>query len=345
ALRAEGPALAEAHGEAGVVEGERGELAAEVALELARDAPALDGEPPGPLGRGAARALGRGLERGERFAAALRALELGRHLLAAADQVLDRAAVLPLEARELAEALLDGLEARGIRREAAEVSAERRAGILELGERRLEQAARRLEARVQPLRLGEPAERAAEVSNRRRVPGVDTGLRGSDQRREPLRVGETAPLRAERLLLARHEARPGALARLAAQQRDAGGAAPVNSASTAASSAPVRTRSPSGRPPSAASRAWRRIDFPAPVSPVMTFSPGSRISSSSSMMARSRTFSVRSIPCPSSATPAELGAQHVVVGAVRRADERDRRAATAHAHHVAAGEPPRLLAV
>src|SRR5439155_1606218 len=93
-------------------------------------APALDGEPPGPLGRCAARALGRGLERGERFAAALRALELGRHLLAAADQVLDRAAVLPLEARELAEALLDGLEARGIRREAAEVSAERRAGIL-----------------------------------------------------------------------------------------------------------------------------------------------------------------------------------------------------------------------
>src|SRR5207249_3288305 len=85
--------------------------------------------------------------------------------------------------------------------------------------------------------------------------------------------------------------------------------------------------------------------FPAPVSPVMTFSPGSRTSSSSSMIARSRTFSARSISGPSSATPAELGAQHVVVSAVGGADERDRRAAAAHGHHVAAGEPPGLLAV
>jgi hypothetical protein len=48
----------------------------------------------------------------------------------------------------------------------------------------------------------------------------------------------------------------------------------VNSASTTASSAPVATRSASARPPSTTSSACSRIDFPAPVSPVMTFRPG-----------------------------------------------------------------------
>src|SRR5437773_252784 len=117
-------------------------------------------------------------------------------------------------------------------------------------------------------------------------------------------------------------------------------------ASTAASSAPVRTRSASGRPPSATSSAWRRIDFPAPVSPVTTLSPGSSTSSSSSMSARSRTRSVRSIPAPALPdAPAELGAQHVVVDPVRRAHERDRRAPLAHLDHVAGGEPRALLPV
>src|SRR5438093_2180624 len=49
AFRPEGPALAEADGEAGVLERERRQLEAEIALELARDAPALDRQPAGPL--------------------------------------------------------------------------------------------------------------------------------------------------------------------------------------------------------------------------------------------------------------------------------------------------------
>src|SRR5437879_7200648 len=131
----------------------------------------------------------------------------------------------------------------------------------------------------------------------------------------------------------------------AASTANAGGATPVKSASTTASSAPVRTRSASGRPPSATSSAWSRIDFPAPVSPVMTFSPGSSTSSSSSMIARSRTFSVRSMSSLSSTAPAELRAQHVVIGAVGRADERYRRATAPYGDDVAAGKPPGLLPI
>src|SRR2546428_143285 len=48
ALGPERSPLAEADREAGVLKGERRELAGEIALELARHAPALDGEPPGP---------------------------------------------------------------------------------------------------------------------------------------------------------------------------------------------------------------------------------------------------------------------------------------------------------
>ena len=53
-----------------------------------------------------------------------------------------------------------------------------------------------------------------------------------------------------------------------------------------AASSPVRTRSADARPPSSSPTASTRMDLPAPVSPVKTFSPGSNSTSTASMTAR-----------------------------------------------------------
>src|SRR5204863_7444755 len=69
-----------------------------------------------------------------------------------------------------------------------------------------------------------------------------------------------------------------------------------NSAWTSASSAPVRTESACARPPSTRCSASTRMLLPAPVSPVRTLNPGSKCTSSSSMMANARTRSSSSMP-------------------------------------------------
>ena len=65
------------------------------------------------------------------------------------------------------------------------------------------------------------------------------------------------------------------------------------SASTTASSAPSRSTSALMRPPRTRWRALTRIDLPAPVSPVRTFSPGPKRTSTESTMAKPETLQGR----------------------------------------------------
>src|SRR5690606_9840286 len=67
----------------------------------------------------------------------------------------------------------------------------------------------------------------------------------------------------------------------------------------------ARPRQPSTKP-----RASRRMDLPAPVSPVSTFRPGRNDSSSRSMMSMSRISSPRSIPETPRGAGSEPGALH-----------------------------------
>jgi hypothetical protein len=71
-----------------------------------------------------------------------------------------------------------------------------------------------------------------------------------------------------------------------------------NVASTRAARAPVRTTSLPTRSPSTAPSASIRIDLPAPVSPVSALNPGSKLSRSSSMIAKSLIASSSSMPAP-----------------------------------------------
>src|SRR5439155_10477510 len=180
-------------------------LAEERARQIPCDAPALDREPTGPFGGAPARGLDRRLELRDPRTAALRPCELGRELPATADQVLDRPGVFPAQAGELCEAFLDRLQARGIGREAADVAAELGARLLQLRERRVEERADRIEARVETDRLSQRAERAPDRLDRGALARVDRALGTGCERGEPLRVYEAAALRREPFLLAGNE--------------------------------------------------------------------------------------------------------------------------------------------
>ena len=109
------------------------------------------------------------------------------------------------------------------------------------------------------------------------------GLEHGDGAERAVHVAPIRPLRET----ARHEQR-------FVRGLDAGLAEHARAASRAeerlddASSAPVRTRSVAACRRARGRALDRRIDFPAPVSPVMTFRPGSKRSSSSSMMREDR---------------------------------------------------------
>jgi hypothetical protein len=80
--------------------------------------------------------------------------------------------------------------------------------------------------------------------------------------------------------------------------RRTGSSPGVKRAVTSAWAAPVRTMSPAeARAPNTSPRASIRMLLPAPVSPVTMLSPIPNDTSTSSMMARSRTCSARSISC------------------------------------------------
>ncbi|MBK6534787.1 MAG: hypothetical protein IPF99_36190 [Deltaproteobacteria bacterium] len=87
-------------------------------------------------------------------------------------------------------------------------------------------------------------------------------------------------------------------ARPASSKRCLRGSSPATAktAVTSACVAPVRTMSAAeARAPSTSERASMRMLFPAPVSPVTTLSPSPKVTSTSSMIARSLTCSVTSI--------------------------------------------------
>src|SRR6266566_329748 len=197
--------LGETRLEARAGERERLELRGQRAGQVPRHPPPLDREPARPLGGGAPGRLGCGLALHHRLAPALDATELGRQLVAAADQVLDRAGELALQARELPQALLHRLQAARIGRQLAGVAGEALAGLLQLGERALEEGAHGHEARVEPGRLAQRDERAAEHLDHRALAGVEALLRARRQHGQALGVHQAGPLRRERLLLARHE--------------------------------------------------------------------------------------------------------------------------------------------
>ncbi len=103
-------------------------------------------------------------------------------------------------------------------------------------------------------------------------------------------VGAQKPAQHNRVAVA-VERRPRAGSRSAGWLRPT-----ANSAVTAASPAPSRTSPASARLPSASPSASSRIDFPAPVSPVSTQSPGRNARSSRSIRTMSRMVSPSSIP-------------------------------------------------
>src|SRR5207249_11316797 len=186
-------------------ERQRLELRDQGATEIPGHPPALDREPARPFGSGAPGRLGRGLELRPDLAAALDAFQLGGQLLAPSDQILDRAGVLALQARELRQALLHRVQAIRVGGELAGVTAEALAGLLHLGERALEERARRREARVEPGRLPQRDQRAAEDIDHRALAGVEALLRARREHSQALGVHEAGTLGAERLLLARHQ--------------------------------------------------------------------------------------------------------------------------------------------
>src|SRR5689334_4208312 len=108
--------------------------------------------------------------------------ELHAELVATADQLLDSPGVLPAQPRELREPLLDGLEPRRVRLQVADVTAERRAGLLELRERTLEQRARRVERSVEAHRFAHRAEGAAERVDHGAFRGVERFFRAGRER-------------------------------------------------------------------------------------------------------------------------------------------------------------------
>ena len=146
-------ALGELHAEARAVERQRLQLREERARQVARDAAALDGEPARPLDGGPARAsrppprARRGRRRRPRRPPARR-----RPRRAGAISSSSVFAVLPREARDQREPLLDGLEPLRIGRQRAQVAAEARARLLQLGERPLEEprASARCRGRTAP---------------------------------------------------------------------------------------------------------------------------------------------------------------------------------------------------
>ena len=84
-----------------------------------------------------------------------------------------------------------------------------------------------------------------------------------------------------------------------------------NTATTSPCSAPARTKSARPRQPNTNPRLSRRMDLPAPVSPVSTFRPGWNSSSNRSMISISRMSRDRSILSPVSAWPKSRQAGHV----------------------------------
>ena len=72
---------------------------------------------------------------------------------------------------------------------------------------------------------------------------------------------------------------------------------------------PERTRSLSARPPSASPMASVRRDLPAPVSPVRTVKPDSKLSSAYSMVAILVTVRARSTGCLDSETDEGVGVE------------------------------------
>src|SRR5438874_3524615 len=209
--------LGETRLEARAGERQRLELRDESARQIARLPPPLDREPARPLGGGAPGRLGRGLELYHRLATARDAVHLGHPLVAPADQVLDRAGELALQARELRQALLHRLQATRVGGQLAGIAAEALAGLLQLGERALEEGAHGLEARVEPGRLAQRDERAAEYLDHRALAGVEALLRARRQHGQALGVHQAGALGPERLLLARHESGAHQLLGLRAQ--------------------------------------------------------------------------------------------------------------------------------
>src|SRR5512134_4205011 len=118
------------------------------------------------------------------------------------------------------------------------------------------------------------------------------------------------------------------------------------SAVTSASGSPVRTATGSAFSPSARRIASTRIDLPAPVSPVTTFSPGAKGTRTSSKMARLRTESSISIAGTGSPlSPLELRAQDGEVVLVRGAEEPQRSIRLLDLDHVPGAQPESHLAV
>src|SRR5574341_150247 len=124
-----------------------------------------------------------------------------------------------------------------------------------------------------------------------------------------------------------------------------GGGKLSKSASTVASSSLWRMISAPPRSPETSPSAPRMIDLPAPVSPVMMFSPGPSSRTTSSITAKFLMRSSRSIGSSLSLAPLELFAQDFVVTARRQFDQRNRQTVVACFDFVAVIQAHALLAV
>ena len=120
---------------------------------------------------------------------------------------LDALAVLPLEATDLVQPPLDGLEPRRVEHHAVTVAPEGARGLVEVDEGGLERLERRLGARVDPGEVPERARRAARSLHGRGGVVVELPVGAGRSLGQTLGVHEPPALLAKLLLLARPEPR------------------------------------------------------------------------------------------------------------------------------------------
>src|SRR2546426_504686 len=259
-------------------------------------------------------------------------VELGDDLVAELEHRLLGIAVFPLEAGERVEPLVDHLQAAGLERHRLAERSDRREGVFELRPSRVDRldggrhrgARSRPAARVRPASARasrnfatRPATRSRSSSASAKRSRSSSWRAGSSRRwcscwpctstRWSPRRSRSATVTAASLTKARW--RPERLSSRRATSTPSSGASPASSsvaataprgstsktASTVAASASLRITSVWARAPRTNKIASMSIDFPAPVSPVRTLSPGRNSTATLSMTAKFRMRSSRSI--------------------------------------------------
>src|SRR5439155_743406 len=203
-------------------------------------------------------------------------VELGDDLVAELEHRLLGIAVFPLEARERVEPLVDRLQAGGLERHRLAERSDRREGVFELRPSRVDRLDGRRHRGIETRQVAEDARRAVEPRGRRLVIVVEERRNLGQTRGELVGVLESSTPRPERLSsrLATSTPSSGASPASSSVAATAPRGSTSKTASTVAASASLRITSVWARAPRTNKIASMSIDFPAPVSPVRTLSPG-----------------------------------------------------------------------